>query len=132
VQYPQEYLRFYQEFNCGNYYECHDLLEEIWLAEKNNKFLQGLLQLAVGLYHFESGNLIGCRLMFQSAIRYLKKYLPEYWGLQLLPVITFMEDSLKLLPQQDRVSIETVKKIPFPRLYFVKDEMTGKIYAQRR
>ena len=58
-RYPPQYLAFLDRFNEGDYYTCHDLLEELWMEERHNKFLQGLLQLAVALYHAELGNLRG-------------------------------------------------------------------------
>jgi len=115
-KYPDEYYQFFDKFNQGEYYECHDLLEEIWMTDKRNKFLQGMLQVAVAIYHFESGNIYGSRALFQSAYRYLQPYRPVYWDLNLEPVIAFIDDALSKLPEMDKISLEEVKKINFPEL----------------
>lgn len=112
--YPNEYIQFFESFNRGEYYDCHDFLEEIWMREKDNKFLQGLLQMAVAIYHFECGNIKGSRLLFESAHRYLKDYLPSYWGLDLQPIISYIEECLDVLPEADRWPVERLSDIPFP------------------
>lgn len=40
-------------FNSGAYFECHEVLEELWREEPTSLrlFYQGLLQIAVGCYH---------------------------------------------------------------------------------
>eukprot|EP00850_Spirogloea_muscicola_P003552 SM000014S00340 [mRNA] locus=s14:829958:831464:+ [translate_table: standard] len=40
-------------FNAGQYYACHDVLEELWhrAAEPQRTALHGVLQCAVGIYH---------------------------------------------------------------------------------
>ncbi len=114
MRYPKQYYQFIDQFNQGEYYECHDLLEDIWMEEKSNKFLQGMLQMAVGIYHFERGNIKGARWMFNSSRNYLLRYLPEKWGLNLVQVIAYLDDCLNALPPVDSVPFEEVKHISFP------------------
>jgi predicted metal-dependent hydrolase len=72
-------------FNRHEFFECHDVLEELWAgtAERHRPFLQGLIQAAVGLFHFEGGNLGGARRMYHSACRYLAPYGDRYLGVDL-------------------------------------------------
>ncbi|MFX0560222.1 DUF309 domain-containing protein [Tepidibacillus infernus] len=121
-KYPEEYYQFFKKFNEGEYYECHDLLEEIWMIDKQNKFLQGLLQVAVAIYHFQTGNISGSRLLFHSAYKYLQPYRPKYWDLDLEPVIAYIEKALTYLPEEKRITIEEVKKINFPLVKLHLDE----------
>jgi predicted metal-dependent hydrolase len=70
-------------FNAGEFFACHDVLEEIWsetLAE-DRTFYQGLIHAAVSLHHFGEGNCGGAKKMYLSAVRYLTPYLPEHAGL---------------------------------------------------
>ncbi|WP_405054369.1 DUF309 domain-containing protein [Tepidibacillus marianensis] len=124
-KYPEEYYLFFEKFNEGEYYECHDLLEEIWITDRQNKFLQGLLQVAVAIYHFENGNIHGSRALFQSAYQYLQPYRPFCWDLNLEPVIAFIDQALKILPEQRRISLEEVKQLEFPtiQLYLEKEKL---------
>ncbi len=120
-KYPEEYYLFFEKFNEGEYYECHDLLEEIWMTEKNNKFLQGMLQVAVAIYHFQNGNIRGAKMLFNSATNYLIPYQPRYWDLDIEPVLQYIQTAIKVLPEEDRITIDEVKKIPFPILKLYLD-----------
>jgi predicted metal-dependent hydrolase len=72
MNYSYLYLLFMYYFNVKrDYYECHDVMEELWLEERRDKFYQGLLQVAVGLYHFRWNNLKGSVLLFEGAVEKL-------------------------------------------------------------
>lgn len=73
--YDPRYVRFIVQFNCKrDYFECHELLEELWLEQGREAFLQGLLQIAVALYHFRNGNRAGAGKLFRSALEKLERY----------------------------------------------------------
>lgn len=116
MSYPAQYLRFIELFNQKEYYECHDLLEEIWMEDKSNKFLQGLLQMAVGLYHFSGGNIKGARWMFGNSKKYLAPYAPCHWDLDVDTVLAYLDDCLAALPEADAIPYTDAKKMPFPIL----------------
>ncbi len=120
--FPEEYLLFFEKFNTGEYYECHDLLESIWLGDRENRYLQGMLQMAVGIYHYEYGNVKGARLMFQSALIYLQKYRPYYWGVNVEVVIEYIEQLLRHLPNVKQIALEQAKENPLPKIHlqFIK------------
>ncbi len=121
-QYPEQYYAFFEKFNAGEYYECHDLLEEIWMEDKSNKFLQGMLQLAVGIYHFECGNIKGARWMFTNAKKYLSKYPSRYWDLQVDEVLQYLDRCLNALPAVDSIPYQEVSAIRFPYTKLYLDE----------
>ncbi len=108
-----EYYEFFVCFNEGDYYTCHDLLEEMWMTEKDNLFLKGLLQMSVAIYHYEYGNVKGARAMMRTAHEYLQTYLPKFWGLDLEKVYPFIERALDIFPKEiDRVPFEHVNQLP--------------------
>lgn len=115
-KYPKEYYTFFQKFNEGEYYECHDLLEEIWLADRQNNFLKGLLQVAVALYHYGNGNILGAKKLFTTAYKYLQKYQPVYWDVEIEHILEYIENALKILPNEDKVSLDELKKINLPEI----------------
>jgi predicted metal-dependent hydrolase len=119
ADYPLEYYQFFVYFNEGDYYTCHDLLEEMWLTDKGNWFLKGLLQMSVAIYHYEYGNVKGARLMMKAAHDYLQDYRPKYWSLDLEQTYVFIEKCLQLFPQEiDRVPYEEVSLLPqLPKLF---------------
>lgn len=113
TEYPMEYYEFFIKFNEGDYYTCHDLLEEIWMTEKDNLFLKGILQMSVAIYHYEYGNIAGALLMMKAAHRYIQKYRPVYWGIDLEKVNQFIEQCLTIIPQDiSHVPFEDVKNLP--------------------
>ena len=77
--YERQYITFLYSFNeLRDYYECHDLLEDLWLEEGREPFYQGLLQVAVSCYHLENGNIAGARKLMDLAIKKLFLY-PSIW-----------------------------------------------------
>ncbi len=58
--YPNEYIQYLVEFHGRrDYYECHEILEEYWKEHpplERDSVWVGLIQIAVGLYHYRRGN----------------------------------------------------------------------------
>jgi len=72
--YDPLYVRFLYDFNITrDYFECHESMEELWLEEGKPPYLQGLLQIAVALYHHRNDNISGATKLMASA---LEKKLP--------------------------------------------------------
>lgn len=123
MQYPVQFLQFIEKFNAGEYYECHDLLEEIWMEDKSDKFLQGLLQLSVGLYHLEYGNVKGARWMFGNARKYLSRYEPLHGGLHVSEIIRYIQACEAVLPDADTISFAEAKALAVPAIHLAIDNM---------
>lgn len=80
--YPTLYVRFLYEFHVTkDYFECHELLEDLWMEEAREPFYQGLLQIAVGLFHHRNGNVGGACKMFDLALQKLDYYPNEWMGI---------------------------------------------------
>lgn len=77
------YLRGIEYFNRGEYFDSHEVWEELWIGEtgEDRRFYQGLIQAAVALYHLENGNAVGSRKLVDSSASYLQGYRPEHHGL---------------------------------------------------
>jgi len=89
---PIQLNRFQQGldlFNAGEFYDCHEVLEELWndLSGNEKKTVQGILQVAVGFYHLRTGNLNGTRNLFRKALDIFWKYpAPNDFPLSTLPL----------------------------------------------
>ena len=83
--YPPQYLEGLRLFNEHKFFECHDVLEELWAETTGDerRFYQGLIQVAVSLFHFGNGNLGGARKLYHSSQKYLSAYPARYMGLDL-------------------------------------------------
>jgi len=72
-----------EEFNTRHFFEAHDTWEELWMETRgsNRLFYQGLIQTAVGFYHFSNGNVKGAYSQLEKALKKLDQYLPAYHGI---------------------------------------------------
>lgn len=72
----------YREFCEGLYFEAHDTWEEFWhrLRGPDRRFLQALIHLAVGSYHYENGNTSGARSQWSKCRDKLRPYPAGHWG----------------------------------------------------
>ena len=79
------FARGIQEFNTGYFFECHETLEDLWQGVRgpSRDFYQGLIQIAVALYHLGRGNLAGARSLFERGLKRLEKYPSRYGGIEL-------------------------------------------------
>ncbi|PZO37410.1 MAG: DUF309 domain-containing protein [Pseudanabaena frigida] len=91
-----EFEQAIAQFNSGDYYACHDTLEAIWNDswQSDRAFYQGILQIAVGLYHLKNQNWHGAAILLGEGTSRLPAYLPEY---QSIDLENLLEDSLHIL-----------------------------------
>jgi predicted metal-dependent hydrolase len=73
---PADLAEGLEHFNRGDYFEAHEAWEKTWYGREGEegRFLKGLIQVAVALYHLESGNLNGARKVMGTALGYLKEF----------------------------------------------------------
>jgi uncharacterized protein len=79
------YRRGLELFNRGQFFEAHEVLEDVWRAAPADQklFFQGLIQLAVGLHHYSTGNLVGARSLLARGNRNLGRYPKKFAGIKL-------------------------------------------------
>ena len=71
------YLGYFECFNQGLFYEAHDVLEELWLPNRNGAngpFYKGLIQLAGAFVHLQKGRLQPAVALLKLAYANLQKY----------------------------------------------------------
>ncbi|PYE52356.1 DUF309 domain-containing protein [Paenibacillus barcinonensis] len=82
--YEPLYIDYLIYFNRDqDYFECHEVLEELWLERDREPLYKGLLQVAVGLYHYRNGNLRGGLMMLQSSLELMEAYPNVMLGIRL-------------------------------------------------
>jgi predicted metal-dependent hydrolase len=83
ADYDPRYLAGIVLFNRGDYFEAHEVWEELWMesAGPEKRFYQGLIQAAVGLCHFCNGNVRGAVKLYHSSRDYMSRCGPSYLGL---------------------------------------------------
>lgn len=91
--YDPLYLKGIEYFNDCEYYESHEVWEELWTEYRgpSRRFYQGLIQVAVALHHFGNGNIRGAKKVYLSSLEYLNAYRPEHLGLDLEKLLVELE-----------------------------------------
>ena len=84
AEYPEQYLEGLRLFNAEDFFESHEVWEEIWAEHfgPSRKFYQGLIQAAVALHHFGNGNIRGAKKLYYGSRGYLESYRPKHLGLE--------------------------------------------------
>lgn len=102
LPYDRLYIQFIKLFNEErDYYQCHDVMEELWLEEGRKPLLQGLLQVAVGLHHFQNGNRPGAIKLLTAALQKLDAYPDIILGIDLQQLRNDSEETLDKLRNCD-------------------------------
>jgi predicted metal-dependent hydrolase len=72
-----------RDFNGGRFFECHDTLEALWVESsgKEKRFLQGMIQVSVGFYHFYNGNPSGALSQWGKGSGKLSGFVPVHAGI---------------------------------------------------
>jgi predicted metal-dependent hydrolase len=72
-------------FNAGEFFECHEVWEDVWNAQPPSErlFLQGLIQIAVGCEHFNRGNLRGAVALLERGTKKVRKYGARHRGVRI-------------------------------------------------
>lgn len=98
---PQEFWQGVEQFNQGQFYACHDTLEALWIeaTEPQKTFYQGILQIAVALYHLGNSNWRGAVILLGEGINRLRRYPPTYAGIDVDELLTSSAALLTALQQ---------------------------------
>jgi predicted metal-dependent hydrolase len=119
---PPELQKAIEEFNSGEWFECHETLEELWVGEKGElrDLYQGLLQIAVALYHWRNGNFKGAVGLLQRGSDFLRRVSPRCLEVDVARVIAdaaAMHEALEGLGEE---RMAEVGKQLVPRLHRVQ------------
>ena len=104
---PAGLLAGIELFNAREFYECHEVLEEIWLAEPEHirTLYQGILQVGVAFYHLGRGNFRGATSLLETGITYLRAFTPRCMGVD---VQRLVEDSIHAYAELQRLGKERI------------------------
>ena len=117
---PDLVLRGIEEFNRGEFFECHEYLEEAWMHESGRiRYLyQGILQVGVGFYHLQNGNWRGATGLLRNGTTRLKEFEPAALGVDVAKLIHESENCLRQLETLGRERIEEFDQSQIPRVEF--------------
>ncbi|MCS6830292.1 MAG: DUF309 domain-containing protein [Armatimonadota bacterium] len=114
---PPEFYDALALLHAGEYFECHEVLEELWREEHTSLrlFYQGILQVAVGCYHLTARhNRRGGMNKLRAGLVKLQQF-PAVMGL--LDVEDLRQQVRALLEQVESMSDEEIARLsPEPLL----------------
>jgi CheY-like chemotaxis protein len=72
-------------FNQGDYFECHEIIEQAWLAEPEpvRIMYQGILQIGVACHHIQNKNWRGAMKLLERGIPKVQRFSPHCMGIDL-------------------------------------------------
>jgi hypothetical protein len=105
--YDPRYLAGVLLFNEQDYFEAHEVWEDLWTESHGaeRRFVQGLIQAAVGLCHFSNGNLGGAVKLYRTSREYMLPCGSPFWGMDVTAFWAAMERCYGVLltdPNPDR------------------------------
>jgi predicted metal-dependent hydrolase len=98
------YQGYFDCFNRGQYYEAHDVLEQLWLKDRrgvNGDFYKGLIQLAGAFVHLQKDRLSPSAALFKLAAANLGNYAGQHEHLSIQDVLTMIAHWLACLEKSD-------------------------------
>lgn len=106
-------------FNEREFFACHDVLEELWgeTLGEDRDFFQGMLHVAVSLFHLSEGNPAGARKMHVSSLKYLAAYGDQFYGIDLRQLRTDLLFHFEPLRRGIPAGMLTPDVGTFPRLH---------------
>lgn len=98
------------KFNRKDYFECHEILEDIWFDVRGSTrgLYQGLLHIAVGFYHLtKKNNFKGTVIQLTKAEEKLMKFPGVFHGINLAKLLKQIRSIKKRL-----IKKEVPKRLP--------------------
>jgi len=90
-----------QLINQGSYFAAHDALEEVWRDTHGwtKPFYQGMVQVAISLHHFSTGNLVGAQSVLKKCRTNLSEFPASFSGVDLQNLLAQLDDWQQAMAQ---------------------------------
>ena len=95
--YDPRYLGFFECFNRQHFFEAHEVLEALWLPQRqgpDGPFYKGLIQLAGAFVHLQKNRVGPAAALFELARANLSKYPANHDGLNVKDVLALIKEWL--------------------------------------
>jgi predicted metal-dependent hydrolase len=116
---PEHYLGYFECFNRQMFYEAHDVLEELWLAEGRNGpnygFYKGLIQFAGAFVHLQKDRLRPAAALFKLSRSYLEKFPERHERLSVTRVMSLSAEWITHL-ENNGFADNPLRRFPPPML----------------
>jgi len=101
-------------FKEHQFYDAHEHWEDLWSDYRlaDAKFIQGLIQLAVGYFHISNDNKNGAQGLLNKCVPKLIEYRPKYRGIDIENILVAINDALEFLSKSDNMRDFDWKLVP--------------------
>ena len=108
-----------REFNRGEYWRCHETLEQLWLDEGYplRLYYHALLKAAVGMLHLTRHNRRGALSKLRDAESGMIPFLPNFMGVDTEELQLQVVERLSYLEAGDRVDWSALDGLPSARIH---------------
>lgn len=88
------FLKAIDLFNHKYFWECHEVLEEVWLTKVPplKTFIQGIIQAAAAFYHVLNENPRGVLKLTSDSLAKLKPFLPQYEEMEIASFVERLQE----------------------------------------
>ncbi len=124
---PLEFWQGIEQFNSEQFYACHDTLEALWIeaTEPEKTFYQGILQIAVALYHLGNRNLRGAMILLGEGSNRLRRYPSVFARVDVDQLLEQSAALLNFLQQTDpgvlvNLTLGVDEALPVPKIALVQ------------
>lgn len=110
-----------KKFNEGEFFDCHDILEDIWfeIRGSSRNFYQGLIQVAVGFYHITvRENPKGALSQLKKGTDKLNGYKPEFRGVELKHFLEKVNECIVLIEKSNDANHKKFPRKLIPKIIF--------------
>jgi len=108
-----KFQRGIAHFNAREFFEAHEVWEEIWLLEPepHKTFLQGLIQVAAAFHHYCRGNSWGAELLLAAGIVKLERFPHDASGLDIAALRESAKDWARALGHNEKPLLDRLPRI---------------------
>jgi predicted metal-dependent hydrolase len=105
-------------FNRGEFFECHEVLEELWKAERRpiRDLFQGIIQIAVGLHHLKRGNRRGALFGLNHGAVRVARFGPSCFGLDIRHLLDDVQVVLAQIETGPEADVGKLNSLVAPRI----------------
>ncbi len=81
---PPDLRRAVEQFNGGDFWECHETLEDVWRESPYpfRLFYHAVIKTSVGFHHLSGHNRHGARVKLRDGVELLELFQPEWMGVR--------------------------------------------------
>ena len=93
---PEKYARFWHLWQREEFFECHEVLEDLWRRAPGRErlFLNGLIHCAVSIYQPRRGNAVGAARQLARAQRKLAPFALHFWHCDIASLLSRVETEI--------------------------------------